>query len=399
MAEGSAVSYGHEVSINVRSATLSILPCFVLCLGLGACQSDAPWPVGTEGEDGFGRAQQPILDGETDREHTAVLAIAAIEPDAQSLCTGTLIAPNLVLTARHCVVPVEQQEVLCGSSTFAAPYSPEVLWVSPAASVRGADLFPVREVAVPDDDGALCGADIALLILDGQFSEQLEPYAPRLALPAERGEAFTAVGFGTALEQGQAGIRRSRANIQVVCGAEECGAPDVLTETEFLGEQGVCEGDSGGPALDADGQVLGVASRTGQDCTWAIYSAVAPWQDWIVDVATHAESLGDYAEPGWLAAATDEVPGGVLDGIADGTDVTAPDDVSSGVDADEVAPPALPDLGTATAVPSSSRGDSGCAIGSPAAAGSSARAARSALFGLGAAALALAARWRRRAMR
>jgi hypothetical protein len=375
--------------MNVRSAIQTVLPSLSLCLGLGACQGNAPW-LDTEG---VGQVGQPILDGETDSEHTAVLAIATIQPESESLCTGTLIAPNLVLTARHCVVPVERQEVDCSSSTFADPYLPEAVWVSPATSVRGADLFPVREVAVPDDDGALCGADIALLILDGQFSDLVEPIAPRLEEPAEQGESFTAVGFGTALEQGQAGIRRSRSNIQVLCGADECGVPEVLTNTEFLGEEGACEGDSGGPALDIDGQVLGVASRTGQDCTWAIYSAVSPWGEWIVDVATRAESLGDYATPGWLASAG-EVSGD--EGLGLPEVVGVPDVAAPGGEAET---PVVPDVGAAVAVPSSSRGDSGCAITTPVAAGSARTGVQSAALWLGAAALALAGRWRRRTLR
>jgi len=378
--------------MNVRSALQTVLPSVssfaFLALGLSACQGDVPGAgaAGFAEDEDVAQAQLPIVDGETDREHTAVLAIAAIRPEGESLCTGTLIAPNLVLTARHCVVPVEQQEVDCGSSTFNDPYSPDALWVSPNTSLRNAELFPVLEVAVPDDDGALCGADIALLILDGQFSEQLEPYAPRLAEPAEQGEAFTAVGFGTALEEGQAGIRRSRTNIQVLCGAEQCGAPDVLKDTEFLGEEGACEGDSGGPALDADGQVLGVASRTGQDCTWAIYSAVAPWQDWIVDVATRAETLGDYATQSWLAAATD-ISGGV-----EVPDLNTPgDSVGDAVTPDVEGEAALPDLGTGAATPSSSSGSSGCALAPASASGGF-----GSLWWLAAGALGLVARGRRR---
>src|SRR5688572_11723372 len=89
--------------------------CFV-AFALCACGSEAP---SSWGGDETGQVSQPIVGGATDRERLAVLAIATITPEVDALCTGTLIAPNLVLTARHCVVPTEGRLVDCGEASFA----------------------------------------------------------------------------------------------------------------------------------------------------------------------------------------------------------------------------------------------------------------------------------------
>ncbi len=371
---------------------------FLLALGLGACSavgSDPQAEADLDARADTAQLQQPIVGGETDREHTAVLAIATITPEFEALCTGSLIAPNLVLTARHCVVPVEEDTVDCELSTFPAPYAASAVWVSPSTSVRGASLYPVREILVPRDDGALCGADVALLILDGQFSSSISPIVPRLDDPAERGEAFTAVGFGSALADGSPGTRRELGGVEVLCGPDDCRAPDVLTTTEFLGEQAVCDGDSGGPALDSEGRLVGVASRASGECEWAVYSAVSPWRDWIVDVATRAGKLGNYTAPQWLTSAVQAGPRGNEAAAADeaAIDEAAIDAVATlepngpGEVEGDVALDA-PTLGGSA--PSASRGSSGCSLG-----GAQAPPASTSPLWLGACAVALVG-WRRR---
>src|SRR5262245_5945899 len=69
-----------------------------LVLALGACSS-SPAEESTAAEPGVGQSEQPLVGAETDAEHTAVLAVVASLRRSEALCTGTLIAPNLVLTA------------------------------------------------------------------------------------------------------------------------------------------------------------------------------------------------------------------------------------------------------------------------------------------------------------
>ncbi|MEZ4463488.1 MAG: trypsin-like serine protease [bacterium] len=40
----------------------------------------------------------------------------------QGICSGSLIAPNLVMTAQHCVAEIRSPQVICGQSAFGNLY-------------------------------------------------------------------------------------------------------------------------------------------------------------------------------------------------------------------------------------------------------------------------------------
>ena len=74
----------------MRSSSSALALAFVTL----ACNvSGADEPVSEE--------QQEIAFGAFDEVHESVFALISHQDESGSLCTGTLIAPNLILTARH----------------------------------------------------------------------------------------------------------------------------------------------------------------------------------------------------------------------------------------------------------------------------------------------------------
>jgi len=163
-------------------------------------------------------------------------------------------------------------------------------------------------VLVPAAPSDVCGADIALVVSDRTVPANLAlPVVPRIDVPVQRLEPYAAVGYGVTSDQkAGAGTRRMRDELQVSCGIGDCGS--AVNSTEFGGDTGVCEGDSGGPALDTNGRLLGVASRGGPACTAPIYSAVSAWGDFIRQAALSASLSGGYAPESWVLTGASDAP-------------------------------------------------------------------------------------------
>ncbi|MGK4008576.1 trypsin-like serine protease [Sorangium sp. So ce1036] len=278
-----------------------------LALGLTttACSSTLEAPP-----DATGEAQDAIQDGYLDNDDRAVVGMYNAEIGA--ICTGSLIAPNVVLTARHCVSDMANEldgQITCRSTRFTDTHLARRIHVTTDAEIgRTSRFYAGREIVLlPGAEGAegaeidsFCGNDQAILILDELIPESdAAPLVPRVDVPLVEGEQYYAVGFGATNDRSTgAGLRRRRDNLFIDCVADGCPS-SLVKPTEWVGDTGICEGDSGGPSLDLMHRVIGVTSRGAQACEYPIYGYVYGWAAWIKETTLRAARLGGYEAPPW----------------------------------------------------------------------------------------------------
>ena len=76
---------------------------------------------------------EPIQGGSTDTTHlfaVGVVQLAQAQQNMVAFCSGVLLAPNLVATARHCVAQLTSTTIDCTTSTFGALYPASEVFVT-----------------------------------------------------------------------------------------------------------------------------------------------------------------------------------------------------------------------------------------------------------------------------
>ncbi len=190
-----------------------------------------------------------------------------------SLCTGTLVAPNVVVTAAHCV---EAAELRVGSQ---AEVTAQTRAVFDATALNGGVGFAVQAAStLPQpafDINALGRHDIGVVVLSQRVTDRAPAPIIRDAGAVAPGSQVTLVGYGISrVVNGVADGNSAGSENQLVNkGTIDCAQlgeqnADLICFDQSDGK-GSCNGDSGGPAFTQVGGKLtlaGITSFGDQQC-------------------------------------------------------------------------------------------------------------------------------------
>lgn len=203
---------------------------------------------------------------------------------ASAFCTGTLVAPRVVVTASHCTDGAGPETVGFG------------IGADPAAPVA---LFTLVQIAEFQD----AEVDVALLFLAEDAVQTVPEVIPlpvnRAALDGADGDAIVGrqvevAGFGETGDPGLTG--RFFASVQLAA------IDETFVVVDGQGLQGLCFGDSGGPVITINAAgapvILGVEHGGDDSCVGRDFlTRLDPLGDWLMAAVAATEPLVEKGGP------------------------------------------------------------------------------------------------------
>jgi hypothetical protein len=284
--------------------------CALVLLGAACGQAPSEQVEGSQQRVIFGQLSGPEDDG--------VVQLWANEGTVINKCTGSLIAENLILTARHCVAHGTEGTFSCTSSgeltpgstgaQVGAPLEPSSISVYTGAHPGKAPVATAVQIFAAQAT-TVCRNDIAVVLLDRPLSGF--PILPlRLLSGVQPGERVRLVGYGEDEANGF-GVRKTLSDLVIsMVGASNFRpkGDDVPARTFVTDGPSGCQGDSGGPTLSARGAAIGVFSQVAGTCAAStardFFTEVGPFNDELLKPAFAAAHAEPVLEPTGDAGAT-----------------------------------------------------------------------------------------------